>query len=232
MANAEDTYASTCHRMFFQRWRSGVSAADCPDNDGHNVDTIDGLTLPAVVALAALAQGRTVDKAAAQAVEALQVTRASKVGESCVPCGAQVLPGYVRVLTEMLAEAPRAMPAGCSQVLHGTALEDAAKEAAQEAGAARLSGLDCQFPKLWAGRHMAMTWQRQCGSVGRPTQHLAITATCSLEWLAGGCLLHWWLLPRPARCSVYGRVSFGCVGVRRLKPIHTQHQAPAVCWTP
>ena len=107
--NAEDTYASTCHRMFFQRWRSGMSPVDCPDNDGHNVDTIDGLTLPAVVALAALAQGRPADEAAAQAVEALQVTRASKVGGSSVACGAQVLPGYVRLLTEMLAQAPRAI---------------------------------------------------------------------------------------------------------------------------
>ena len=34
-----DTYASTCHRMFFKKWRSGVAPEKCPDNDGHNVDT-------------------------------------------------------------------------------------------------------------------------------------------------------------------------------------------------
>ena len=31
--------------------------AECPDNDRHNVDTIDGLVLPSVAALAAAARG-------------------------------------------------------------------------------------------------------------------------------------------------------------------------------
>jgi ADP-ribosyl-[dinitrogen reductase] hydrolase len=37
-----DTYAGTCHRMFFANWSKGVPPADCPGNDGHNVDAIDG----------------------------------------------------------------------------------------------------------------------------------------------------------------------------------------------
>ena len=73
-----DTYASTCHRMFFQKWRAGVDPKDCPDNDGHNVDTIDGLVIPSVVALISLAQGHSVTTAAALAVEALAVTRSSQ----------------------------------------------------------------------------------------------------------------------------------------------------------
>eukprot|EP00614_Pseudopedinella_elastica_P002794 CAMPEP_0172602786 /NCGR_PEP_ID=MMETSP1068-20121228/22962_1 /TAXON_ID=35684 /ORGANISM="Pseudopedinella elastica, Strain CCMP716" /LENGTH=253 /DNA_ID=CAMNT_0013404269 /DNA_START=108 /DNA_END=866 /DNA_ORIENTATION=- len=52
-----DCYASTCHRMFFFNLRRrGLEPARCPDNDQHNVDTIDGLALPTVAALAAVAQ--------------------------------------------------------------------------------------------------------------------------------------------------------------------------------
>ena len=38
-----DTYASTCHRMFFANYHyKKLDPKDCPDNDKHNVDTIDG----------------------------------------------------------------------------------------------------------------------------------------------------------------------------------------------
>jgi len=47
-----DCYASTCHRMFFENFVQGVPPERCPSNDGHNVDTIDGLVLPTAVALA------------------------------------------------------------------------------------------------------------------------------------------------------------------------------------
>jgi len=47
-----DCYASTCHRMFFANRQKGVALDKCPDNDQHNVDTIDGLVLPVGVALA------------------------------------------------------------------------------------------------------------------------------------------------------------------------------------
>lgn len=48
-----DAYASTCHRMFFANLAlRGLAPQDCPDNDRHNVDAIDGLVLPTVVALA------------------------------------------------------------------------------------------------------------------------------------------------------------------------------------
>jgi ADP-ribosyl-[dinitrogen reductase] hydrolase len=47
-----DTYASTCHRMFFANFVNKVPPEACADNDGHNTDAIDALTLviPAVVA--------------------------------------------------------------------------------------------------------------------------------------------------------------------------------------
>ena len=54
-----DTYASTCHRMFFANlvhWQ--LPPKDCPDNDQHNVDTMDGLVLPTIVALAGSASGQ------------------------------------------------------------------------------------------------------------------------------------------------------------------------------
>jgi len=94
-----DTYASTCHRMFFQKWRSGIAPEKCPDNDGHNVDTMDGLALPSVVALAALVRGDGLEEAAKQGSEALAVTRASSV-----------LPQYVQIMTAFLSKLLQALP--------------------------------------------------------------------------------------------------------------------------
>jgi ADP-ribosylglycohydrolase len=45
-----DTYAGTCHRMFFKNFVNGIPPEDCPDNDSHNVDAIDALmTVPPIV---------------------------------------------------------------------------------------------------------------------------------------------------------------------------------------
>ena len=46
-----DCYASTSHRMFFANYKSGINPKECPDNDGHNVDTIDALTTAVPVIL-------------------------------------------------------------------------------------------------------------------------------------------------------------------------------------
>ena len=40
-----DTYAATAHRMFFKNLVSGKDPKDCPDNDDHNVDSIDAMTV-------------------------------------------------------------------------------------------------------------------------------------------------------------------------------------------
>jgi len=112
-----DTYASTCHRMFFQKWRSGIAPEKCPDNDGHNVDTMDGLVLPSVVALAALVRGDGLEEAAKQGSEALAVTRASSV-----------LPQYVQIMTAFL-----------SKLLQSTPLATAAAQTAEEAYGSDLS---------------------------------------------------------------------------------------------
>mmetsp|Transcript_7265 Transcript_7265/g.13396 ORF Transcript_7265/g.13396 Transcript_7265/m.13396 type:complete len:364 (+) Transcript_7265:81-1172(+) len=46
-----DTYAGTCHRMFFANYASGKPPNKCPDNDRHNVDTIDALVTSVPIAL-------------------------------------------------------------------------------------------------------------------------------------------------------------------------------------
>lgn len=46
-----DTYASTAHRMFFANLVRGLPPTQCADNDGHNVDAIDALTLTIPVIL-------------------------------------------------------------------------------------------------------------------------------------------------------------------------------------
>jgi hypothetical protein len=76
-----DTYASTCHRMFFANLVHGKkSPRDCPDDDGHNVEAIDGLVLPTIVALAVGAHSNgTPELAAEMAASCAEVTRRSDV---------------------------------------------------------------------------------------------------------------------------------------------------------
>lgn len=118
-----DTYASSCHRVFFQKWKAGVAPEECPDNDGHNVDTIDGLALPAIVALAELGSGSSAADAAEAAVAALAVTRRSAALEP-----------YVRATTELLA-----------LVLSGMPLDEAAQQATQAAYGSDLSSVVRRF---------------------------------------------------------------------------------------
>lgn len=76
-----DTYASTCHRMFFANMTfKKLPPEQCPDNDEHNVDTIDGLILPTITALAYAARGE-VDVGAEEASQTAAVTRSSPVLE-------------------------------------------------------------------------------------------------------------------------------------------------------
>ena len=74
-----DTYASTCHRMyFFNHHFRQLPPKDCPDNDGHNVDTIDGLILPTIAAMAAASKSSaTVQDVETVATQCAAVTRKS-----------------------------------------------------------------------------------------------------------------------------------------------------------
>ena len=46
-----DVYASSAHRMFFANWSAKKPLDQCPDNDNHNIDSIDALTVvPPLVA--------------------------------------------------------------------------------------------------------------------------------------------------------------------------------------
>lgn len=69
-----DSYASTCHRMFFKNRQEGRPLEKCPDNDAHNVDTIDAFDLPVVTALATVGQPK--DAASASVTSSAMATRA------------------------------------------------------------------------------------------------------------------------------------------------------------
>ena len=77
-----DAYASSYHRMFFQNRAAGKPLRDCPSNDGHNVDAIDGLVIPAVVLLGGAARDEADVLTTAQ--ESVRVTRASVLVEQFV----------------------------------------------------------------------------------------------------------------------------------------------------
>merc|ERR1719320_675720 len=68
-----DTYAATAHRMFFKNLVGGKDPKLCPDNDGHNVDSIDALT----IAVPVIIQYSQTDAATrnAKVVEAIHVLR-------------------------------------------------------------------------------------------------------------------------------------------------------------
>jgi len=68
-----DTYAATAHRMFFKNLVSGKDPKLCPDNDGHNVDSIDALTVAVPVIIRyCLADAETRN---AKVLEAIRVIR-------------------------------------------------------------------------------------------------------------------------------------------------------------
>lgn len=101
-----DCYASTYHRMFFANKARGLPLDQCPDNDNHNVDTQDGLTITVPVALAtALKPEREAD---AIIGESAQVLRRSK---ACAQYGIAL--GHM--LRDLIADKPLA------QVLESTA---------------------------------------------------------------------------------------------------------------
>lgn len=72
-----DCYVGTCHRMFFANLVRGLPPEKCADNDGHNVDVIDGLILPVPVLLATMSMPLT--EATSAAVKCASVTRESSV---------------------------------------------------------------------------------------------------------------------------------------------------------
>jgi len=105
-----DAYASSYHRMFFQNRAAGKPLHECPSNDNHNVDAIDGLIIPAVVLLGYAAEEEGAARTVGQ--RSVRVTRRSPRVEE-----------YVVVLSALLRS-----------VLRGATLADAAQAAAMNMG--------------------------------------------------------------------------------------------------
>lgn len=83
-----DTYASTCHRMFFANMVfQKLPPEQCPDNDGHNVDTVDGLILPTIAAMAYPDVGQAQEAAA----QCASVTRKSNQLNSATKIWSQLV---------------------------------------------------------------------------------------------------------------------------------------------
>ena len=59
-----------------------LPATECPDNDQHNVDAIDGLVLPTIVALASSSRKDDISKTATLTAQCAGVTRKSSVLEN------------------------------------------------------------------------------------------------------------------------------------------------------
>merc|ERR1719183_1644831 len=92
--------------MFFANLQKGLPPEQCPDNDNHNVDTIDGLIMAVPVILANC--GQPIQKVKQEAAQCTAVTRNSRN-----------LPEYAGNLSELM----------CS-VLAGTPLLEALSSSA------------------------------------------------------------------------------------------------------
>jgi ADP-ribosylglycohydrolase len=94
-----DCYAGTCHRMFFHNRERGIPLAECPDNDNHNVDTQDGLTMTIPVALATATQPKnTADATISECVAVVRRSSAVKKYAST----------YSQMLRDLLEDKPLA----------------------------------------------------------------------------------------------------------------------------
>lgn len=80
--------------MFFANLTAGQAPHACPSNDGHNVDTIDGLVLPTAVVLATASLPEAEAEAAVRAC--VQVTRRSLALESHAVVWCRLLRGVLR----------------------------------------------------------------------------------------------------------------------------------------
>eukprot|EP00667_Euglena_gracilis_P020934 EG_transcript_22770 len=87
-----DAFASTCHRMFFVNYAKGIAPQDCADNDKHNVEAIDALTLAIPAIVATVTEEGPSDKVRSAAQSIVKLTRNS-----------DVLPKYVDVYADLLA---------------------------------------------------------------------------------------------------------------------------------
>jgi ADP-ribosyl-[dinitrogen reductase] hydrolase len=100
-----DTYASTCHRMFFANLIFNKLPPDqCPDNDGHNVDTIDGLILPTIAVMAVAAK-----QSNSPHNESDLMTRVETVAADCagITRKSEVLESSSRIWSRLIASALR-----------------------------------------------------------------------------------------------------------------------------
>ena len=99
-----DTYASTCHRMFFANMIFNQrDPKDCPDNDGHNVDTIDGLVLPTVTAIAETAKKFATSGGDAINIESMEAIKSAAAKTAGVTRSSDLLENVSGVWANLIA---------------------------------------------------------------------------------------------------------------------------------
>lgn len=135
-----DAYASTCHRMFFRNLvHKELPPNQCPDNDKHNVDTIDGLVLPTIIALSGAAQGKSLERTQQDAVQCVRTTRNSRPLEAAVKSWTKLL------YTSLLQDTSLPLDPTLQQVAHDLAYREPSGSRPDEITACYLS---TAFPAL------------------------------------------------------------------------------------
>ena len=67
-----DVYASSSHRLFFQNLViNNLPPSECPDNDAHNVDSIDGLINCIPIILAGILNEKNIQIVTQEAIDVM-----------------------------------------------------------------------------------------------------------------------------------------------------------------
>lgn len=130
-----DTYASTCHRMFFANLIfNEKDPKDCPDNDGHNVDAIDGLVLPSITALGETARQLSISTGNGSldlSEESRNAIQQASARTAAVTRKSNVLERVSEVWASLVAAA---LVAPATNYKNGNGLEQPLREVAQRLG--------------------------------------------------------------------------------------------------
>ena len=100
-----DTYASTAHRMFFANLVAGKEPEHCADQDGHNIDAIDALTLTVPVIVHYAASGAPTAVLHAKVREIIRVTRKTDAVDGHAACLADVLSATLKGVRQAASDA-------------------------------------------------------------------------------------------------------------------------------
>ncbi|CAM9350147.1 unnamed protein product, partial [Phaeothamnion confervicola] len=133
-----DTFAGSNHRVFFaNRFLRGINPADCPGNDGLNVDGLDGLASAVPIIVAASA-------AAAASADAAEAAAEAAAAEAAAAAAAAAAAGKGRAAAAA-ATAAAAAAAATTAAAAAQSVEEVPQVSAEVGGKLPVDNMACCF---------------------------------------------------------------------------------------